>query len=556
MQSPPVAAELAIAWPFIAESSRPSRRIQSEVWSAGRKKIPSYVCSPWDFYEPFLNLSSRTSLVLCNDRSTLRVIQSCGANEREEASTDESLDGLSLLEIQHKNFVNIHELYLFNEEIFAVTEHVGFSLGDLLQKSICFSETEISYIIGQVLTGIRFIWSRKLDHPRISARNILLSPNGEVKIDPTDFPDNRSYSSADMGSLRGVMVDMMRDTAEYLNSPQEKWSVEAISFLKAISWASPDELSDKRNPEDAEQVGSKEKGSDGTLESKGSQNANLGVDITSNKRVTMIDMDIVPRPSNPVSKQRYGAAKLFKTIKWESPWDSFREHYKLNFGEFVSVASNRAYPHDLFIVKRLKGPDYARDVRLLRTVRHNNFHDMLECFSFEGAYYAVFEHVPISLAHVAKSPPFLTEVELAAILGQILKGLAYLALKGLEHGSLSCSNILLDTDGNIKIAGQERCQELASSDQGHSRDIRALGNITMELMQKYTKDDGAIGVDDLERWPSDCNAVGFLSMTTSATSVDKLVQHPLLQCDWDKVDLKWITEFAAVTTHIGYSYHE
>ena len=65
---------------------------------------------------------------------------------------------------------------------------------------------------------------------------------------------------------------------------------------------------------------------------------------------------------------------------------------------------------------------------------------------------------------------------------------------------------------------------MASSDQGHSRDIRALGNITMELMQKYTKHDGAIGVDDLVRWPSDCNAVGFLSMTTSATSVDELLQ--------------------------------
>jgi hypothetical protein len=34
-------------------------------------------------------------------------------------------------------------------------------------------------------------------------------------------------------------------------------------------------------------------------------------------------------------------------------------------------------------------------------------------------------------------------------------------------------------------------------------------------MQKYTKDDGAIGVGDLERWLSDCNA---------ATSVDELQQ--------------------------------
>ncbi|OBT83711.1 hypothetical protein VE02_08281 [Pseudogymnoascus sp. 03VT05] len=192
-------------------------------------------------------------------------------------------------------------------------------------------------------------------------------------------------------------------------------------------------------------------------------------------------------------------------IKRESPWDYFREHYELNLGGFVSVASNRAYPHNLFIVKRLKGPDDARGVRLLHTVRHNNFHEMLECFSYEGAYYAVFEHVPISLAHVAKSPPFLTEVELAAILGHaspqrdILEGLAHLASNGLEHGSLSCSNIFLGTEGDIKIAGQERCQELASSDQGHSRGIRALGYITMELMQKYTQDDGGIGVDDLKR---------------------------------------------------------
>lgn len=46
----------------------------------------------------------------------------------------------------------------------------------------------------------------------------------------------------------------------------------------------------------------------------------------------------------------------------------------------------------------------------------------------------------------------------------------------------------------------------------------------MELMQKYAKDDGAISVDDLKRWPSDCNAVRFLLMTTSATHVDELLQ--------------------------------
>ncbi len=54
------------------------------------------------------------------------------------------------------------------------------------------------------------------------------------------------------------------------------------------------------------------------------------------------------------------------------------------------------------------------------------------------------------------------------------------------------------------------------------RDVEALGRIMMELMQKYTKEDGAVGIEDLERWPSDCDAVEFLSLTTSAASVHEL----------------------------------
>ena len=54
--------------------------------------------------------------------------------------------------------------------------------------------------------------------------------------------------------------------------------------------------------------------------------------------------------------------------------------------------------------------------------------------------------------------------------------------------------------------------------------MRALGYIAMELMQKYANDEGAIGLEDFDRWPSDSDAVDFLAMTTSATSVNELVQ--------------------------------
>jgi hypothetical protein len=44
----------------------------------------------------------------------------------------------------------------------------------------------------------------------------------------------------------------------------------------------------------------------------------------------------------------------------------------------------------------------------------------------------------------------------------------------------------------------------------------------MELMQKYTTDGGAVSIDALKRQPSASDAVGFQSMTTSASSIHEL----------------------------------
>jgi hypothetical protein len=242
-------------------------------------------------------------------------------------------------------------------------------------------------------------------------------------------------------------------------------------------------------------------------------------------------------------------------ILQESPWNSLRSDYELNLGGFVVIASSRTETHDHFIVKRLYGDGTAEKVQMLLRVRHVNFLHVLECFNFEDSYYVVFEHVPISLAHVVKSPPYLRESELAVILRQILEGLAYLAKHNLEHGSLSCSNILLSTDGDIKITDQECCREIATG-QPRLRDVRALGYIIMELMQKYTNNDGAIGLEDFSRYPSDSDAVDFLATTTSVTSVAKLLQHRLLQNKWEKESIKWLVGLASATTHTGFKYTE
>ena len=57
------------------EQPHPSSRTERDFWSAGERDIPSFVCSPWDFYEKFIELHTGAILVLCNDRSTVRAIQ-------------------------------------------------------------------------------------------------------------------------------------------------------------------------------------------------------------------------------------------------------------------------------------------------------------------------------------------------------------------------------------------------------------------------------------------------------------------------------------------------
>jgi hypothetical protein len=56
-------------------------------------------------------------------------------------------EGYYFPEIQHPNFVNICERYLFEDKIIIFIKYIGFSIEDLLFHSIYLIEQEIAYII-------------------------------------------------------------------------------------------------------------------------------------------------------------------------------------------------------------------------------------------------------------------------------------------------------------------------------------------------------------------------------------------------------------------------
>lgn len=94
----------------------------------------------------------------------------------------------------------------------------------------------------------------------------------------------------------------------------------------------------------------------------------------------------------------------------------------------------------------------------------------------------------------------------------------------------------------------------------------------MELMQKYTKEDGAVGIDNIERWQACPAAIEFLSAIASASSFEELkkvrdlfsncayrlliaLKHQFLTgnrcCPSDLIGLAW---FALISARTFYSY--
>ncbi|PVH68123.1 hypothetical protein DL98DRAFT_522942 [Cadophora sp. DSE1049] len=200
--------------------------------------LPIYDCSPWDFYKPFLALGGGRLLGLCNHDAITRVIRI----EPWPISSFPRNTIFTILQVQHRNFVDYYEAYFFQGQVFTVSEYIDFSVKEMVNNTLYPTESEIAYIIGQVLAGMRFIESRG-ESATISRRTVRISREGKVKIDPTSVPMDGEGSSADASCLESLMLSMMNETQETLKATGiRSWSHEAIDFVKATSWATAEEL--------------------------------------------------------------------------------------------------------------------------------------------------------------------------------------------------------------------------------------------------------------------------------------------------------------------------
>ncbi|KAJ5522390.1 hypothetical protein N7527_006505 [Penicillium freii] len=215
-------------------------------------------------------------------------------------------------------------------------------------------------------------------------------------------------------------------------------------------------------------------------------------------------------------------------VRQESPWDTYRKVITYEVAGKVTIATRRTRPSRMVAMRIYRKENARRLIYRFGRLEHRNVLSLHECYMHEDLAFFLVDDLPLTLAHVVAFPSiYPSEAELGSIICQILDGARCLALSGLAHQSLARDDILLGIDGIIKIACLDLCVD-CTPDQSEAAYIAALPLITMRLMQKCDKDEGVVGVNDLERWPIDSAAVGFLSATETAGTIKSLRNQPLL----------------------------
>lgn len=103
---------------------------------------------------------------------------------------------------RHENIVNYIDSYFVDGELWVIMDYLaGGSLTDIVTNNIV-AEDQIATICKEVLQGLVFLHANQVIHRDIKSDNVLLGPNGEIKL--TDFGFCAQLN--EMGAKRSTMV--------------------------------------------------------------------------------------------------------------------------------------------------------------------------------------------------------------------------------------------------------------------------------------------------------------------------------------------------------------
>ncbi|EXK79222.1 hypothetical protein FOQG_16168 [Fusarium oxysporum f. sp. raphani 54005] len=223
-------------------------------------------------------------------------------------------------------------------------------------------------------------------------------------------------------------------------------------------------------------------------------------------------------PKKHVEDNRITASLEHDQAKTNRLERHFERCYKITLGRNMDVQLARTKPaafeekpllldekQSSVLFWTLPGSESEEQVSVVRKIENRRFVKGIGVYTMStpGEFTVVYEFMPVSLAEIAASRK-VRGPELAYILKQILDGLLYLEEHDIGHPELSCSNVLLDTSGQVKIWGQHFCSYGTTDNL-----LAGFWQITVELMNGYLKKDMRGDHVDYAKWTAYPAAVGF-----------------------------------------------
>ncbi|KAH8691850.1 hypothetical protein BGW36DRAFT_431097 [Talaromyces proteolyticus] len=225
-------------------------------------------------------------------------------------------------------------------------------------------------------------------------------------------------------------------------------------------------------------------------------------------------------------------AKLAKGIvrrSNESPWEAYTFVDEAIMDGDTVMKARKIVSGQIFGFRRFPlGEKFDVIEQQFQLLDHHNVLPAQEIFRHGAKGFIRSPVMDVSFARIVTCPQYPSSKALASMIGQTMDGLGYLVSNGIICNSLSCSRLLANRDGCVKIVAFADAEMQKDICAPTTRLVKRLAAIMILLMQKFQNRPGESGIQDSGQWPPQDEACKFLHELEHSQEFHRLTAHPFI----------------------------